>query len=29
MMHQPTFDDAPLHHPFFIMPKVKSFNIAE
>jgi len=29
MLHQPTFDDAPLLHPLFLMPKVKSFNIVE
>ncbi len=29
MLHQPTFDDAPLPHPLFLMPKAKSFNIVE
>lgn len=27
ILHQPPFDDAPILHPFFVMPKVKGFNV--
>jgi hypothetical protein len=27
ILHQPPFDDAPIPHPFFLMPKVKRFNV--
>jgi hypothetical protein len=27
ILHWPPFDDAPLPHPLFLTPKVKSFKI--
>jgi hypothetical protein len=27
ILHQPPFDDAPIPHPFFLMLKVKGFNV--